>query len=55
MSTPYDDVPMHNPQDESDTDYIECPVCGGYSAAHRSDGDALCEHCGARLPSHEID
>ncbi len=54
MTSPYADAPMHA-HDESDADYIECPACGGYTAAHWMDGDTLCEQCGARLPSHEID
>ena len=55
MSSPYPDAPMREPREETDADYIECPACGGYTAAHWTDADALCEHCGARLPSHDID
>jgi len=46
---------MQCAHDESDADYIECPACGGYSAAHGIEGDALCEHCSVRLPYPEID
>lgn len=39
--------------DESDSDYIECPACGGYSTAQWT--ESKCDHCGQHLSLDEID